>query len=123
MNKDLEKIVNYILNINNIPLAALKRTPRRKVYLFGKQMPSDVDMSEYSISILVMSQDGMFRDLMNIYHNFEDHKETELEITVNKTLEISELPFFAEKEVHKFKLSIENKQLIIEDEQKNIAKL
>lgn len=119
MKKDLESVANYILNINNVPLAALKRTSRPKVYLFGKNGVVDVDMSSKGLSLLVMSTEGLQRELMHIYHDFEDHTKEEFTVTVNKTLELSELPFFENQNVHKFNITVDKDGFKIIDENKN----
>lgn len=116
MDIELKQIANYILKLNKVPIAALKRTNRRKVYLLGKVGVTDIDITTDSMSILLMSDDSLFRELMHIYHDFEDHKENEFSVVVNKNTEIANLSFFEKKEVHKFDFKITNEQIKIKDE-------
>lgn len=121
MDIELKQIANYILKLNKVPIAALKRTNRRKVYLLGKVGVTDIDITTDSMSILLMSDDSLFRELMHIYHDFEDHKENEFSVVVNKSTEIANLSFFEKKEVHKFDFKITNEQIEIKDESGRVS--
>lgn len=112
MDIELNKVLDYILRVNNIPLKALKNTRRSPISLFGKNGFADISFSENDLSVLVY--DNVGNELVNLY---QDEEMKDILVTVYNNEELSGLSYFRNKSEASFKLSLKNKEVTIKDQE------
>ncbi len=115
MKKELETVLNYVLNSSSVPQKALKRTKRLKIGLFGKTPNSDVEIDNENVSIKIYNTSDKSNISMELFHG-ADFERNEFKVKVNKTLEMQELSIFAERDHRLFNIFIFKDIIKIESE-------
>lgn len=116
MNKELEAVLNYILNSNGVPKKALKRTKRMKIGLFGKTSNSEVNIDSEEVSIKVFNTNDNSNVSMELFHESTSER-NEFYALVNKTSELEELSLFSDRNSRLFYIIVFEDKIRISSEQ------
>ena len=112
--KELKKVLEYILKTNNVPKEALMKTKRNKVFMFGKNLASNVSAHIEEVIIDIFPNNISTKEIMKIVQTERDSV-NEFDITLRKTPDISKTSFFKNKEKVMFHLSITEKEIEIKE--------
>lgn len=118
--KELRLVLDYILKANNIPKEAMQNTKRNKIFMFGKNLISNIDSCLEEVTIQIYPNSYSRKKIFEIYQN-EENKENEFSIWVRKTPEISMLSMFKKENAAIFNIMVLDKKIIIKYNQKEMA--
>lgn len=118
--KELKKVLEYILKTNNVPEKALMLTKRNKVFMFGKNLASNVNAHIEEVIIDIFPNNISTKEIMKIVQTERD-SENEFDITLRKTPDISRTSFFKNKEKVTFHINVTEKEIKIKERKTEVS--